>query len=522
MKQYIFKLPIETSKDIESLQESINNDIELYSKTNKSIYNSLFKPTTNKGNELLERWTKHFSYNTEFLVDSQHLYKEFNENITNNVDEVNDLWTKFKNQENFLVAYNYIDWKSFMWLNNNPLFLQLCSVNTILSPLFIILIPFILLLIPFFILKFKKIDITLANYIVLLKNLFHKHPIGKLFNLKNNTLEQNAYSIFSLILYFFNIYQNVKSSITFIRNMKKIKFELKMIKEFISNGIHLQKQLLTITNHLNTYTEFNKQLEINIKDNEEIVTHIEFVDKPETYFESFMSMGKFLKAYYYLYDEHTVSISMNYLIDFYGYIDQIIGLHKSIKSKEIGKCTFDNKKKTKFKKAYYGLIDTSNSVSNCYPLNKNYIITGPNASGKTTLLKTTLINVIISQQVGFGFYKSANIRPYKQIHCYLNIPDTSDRDSLFQAEARRCKSIIDKINAIDNNYKIFCIFDELYSGTNPYEATASAQSFLEFLSNKNNVTFMITTHYLELCKNIRHKKSQNYSMEILDENKKIK
>ncbi len=522
MKQYIFKLPIETSKDTESLQESINNDIELYSKTNKSIYNSLFKPTTNKGNELLERWTKHFSYNTDFLVDSQHLYKEFNENITNNVDEVNDLWTKFKNQENFLVAYNYIDWKSFMWLNNNPLFLQLCSVNTILSPLFIILIPFILLLIPFFILKFKKIDITLANYIVLLKDLFHKHPIGKLFNLKNNTLEQNAYSIFSLILYFFNIYQNVKSSITFIRNMKKIKLELKMIKEFISNGIHLQKQLLTITNNLNTYTEFNKQLEINIKDNEEIVTHIEFVDKPETYFESFMSMGKFLKAYYYLYDEHTVSISMNYLIDFYGYIDQIIGLHKSIKSKEIGKCIFDNKKKTKFKKAYYGLIDTSNSVSNCYPLNKNYIITGPNASGKTTLLKTTLINVIISQQVGFGFYKSANIRPYKQIHCYLNIPDTSDRDSLFQAEARRCKSIIDKINTIDNNYKIFCIFDELYSGTNPYEATASAQSFLEFLSNKNNVTFMITTHYLELCKNIRHKKSQNYSMEILDENKKIK
>ena len=50
MKQYIFKLTIETSKNIESLQESINNDIELYSKTNKSIYNSLFKPTTNKGN----------------------------------------------------------------------------------------------------------------------------------------------------------------------------------------------------------------------------------------------------------------------------------------------------------------------------------------------------------------------------------------------------------------------------------------------------------------------------------------
>ena len=522
MKHYIFKLPIETSKEIENLQESINSDIELYCKNNKSIYKSLFKPTTNKGNELLERWTKHFSYNTEFLADSQYLYKEFNENITNNVDNVNDLWNKFKNQENFLVAHNYIDWKSFMWLNNNPLFLQLCSVNTILSPIIIILIPFILLFIPFIILKFKNINITLKNYIVLLKNLFHKHPIGKIFNLKNNTLEQNAYSIFSLILYFFNIYQNIKSSITFVTTMKKIKSELKIIKEFISNGILLEKKLLTLTTKLTTYKKFNQQVEINIKDNEEIIQHIDFVDKPQTYFESFLSMGNFLKSYYYLYDEQKVSISMNYLIDFYGYIDQITGLYKSIKNKDIGKCSFNKKKKIKFNKAYYGLIESSNSVSNSYPLNKNYIITGPNASGKTTLLKTTLINIIISQQIGFGFYKSANIHPYKQIHCYLNIPDTSDRDSLFQAEARRCKSIIDKINDLDDNQKIFCIFDELYSGTNPYEATASAQSFLEFLSNKNNVTFMITTHYLELCKNIRHKKSQNYNMEILNENKKIK
>ena len=523
MTQYTFKLPIETSNNSECLQESINTDIELYnSKNNHAIYNVLFNPTTTKGKDLLERWTKQFSYNTEFLTDSQHLYKKFNQNITNNVDQINELWSKFKQQDNFHVAYNYIDWKSLMWLNNNPLFLQLSSIQTLLSPIFIILLPILLLFIPFFILKFKKIHITPANYILLLKNLFHKHPLGKIFNLKNNTLEQNAYSIFSLILYFFNIYQNSKSSITFIKNMKKIKSELKIIKAFILNGIELEKQLLTLTTNLNTYTQFNKQLEINIKDNESILLNLEFVDKEQTYLESFMSMGKFLKAYYYLYDDHKISNSMNYLIDFYGYIDQITGLHKSIEKKLIGKCTFNIKKKAKFSKAYYGLIDTNKSISNCYKLNKNYIITGPNASGKTTLLKTTLINVIISQQVGFGFYKSANIHPYKQIHCYLNIPDTSDRDSLFQAEARRCKSIIDNINQISNKNKIFCIFDELYSGTNPYEATASAQSFLEFLSNKNNVTFMITTHYIELCKNIRHKKSQNYNMEIQHENKKIK
>ena len=81
------------------------------------------------------------------------------------------------------------------------------------------------------------------------------------------------------------------------------------------------------------------------------------------------------------------------------------------------------------------------NVSNSYSLETNKMITGPNASGKTTILKTTLFNIILSQQVGFGFYSSATINPYKYIHCYLNIPDTSGRDSLFQAEARRCKEI---------------------------------------------------------------------------------
>ena len=53
------------------------------------------------------------------------------------------------------------------------------------------------------------------------------------------------------------------------------------------------------------------------------------------------------------------------------------------------------------------------------------IITGPNASGKTTILKSSLINILFSQQFGCGFYDSAKIKPFNNIHCYLNIPDTS-------------------------------------------------------------------------------------------------
>jgi hypothetical protein len=61
----------------------------------------------------------------------------------------------------------------------------------------------------------------------------------------------------------------------------------------------------------------------------------------------------------------------------------------------------------------------------------------------------------------------------------LNIPDTSGRDSLFQAEARRCKEIIDIIDEpLLTDARHFCIFDELFSGTIAAEATSASYGFL--------------------------------------------
>ena len=119
----------------------------------------------------------------------------------------------------------------------------------------------------------------------------------------------------------------------------------------------------------------------------------------------------------------------------------------------------------------------------------------------------------MSQQVGCGFYTNAQLTPYSHIHSYLNIPDTSGRDSLFQAESRRCKEIIDIIKDNDQNDRHFCIFDELYSGTNPEEAVKSGNALLKYLESFKNVNFILTTHYKDICK--KYKKSKhitNYKM----------
>jgi DNA mismatch repair protein MutS len=107
------------------------------------------------------------------------------------------------------------------------------------------------------------------------------------------------------------------------------------------------------------------------------------------------------------------------------------------------------------------------------------------------------------------------MKPYDKIHCYLNIPDTSGRDSLFQAEARRCKEIIDCINE-ETNKTHFCIFDELYSGTNPDEAITSANAFMDYIVKNKNVTCILTTHYIKLCKKLsKNNLIKNYNMKTL-------
>ena len=127
-----------------------------------------------------------------------------------------------------------------------------------------------------------------------------------------------------------------------------------------------------------------------------------------------------------------------------------------------------------------------------------------------------MINILLSQQIGYGFYKKAKINCYQDLQCYINIPDTSGRDSLFQAEARRCKNILDNNKNIDE--RRFCIFDELFSGTNPYEAIGAATGFLKYLNNHKNITFVITTHFLDLCKKLEKDDSiVNLNMEIIND-----
>jgi len=268
-------------------------------------------------------------------------------------------------------------------------------------------------------------------------------------------------------------------------------------------------------------------------------------------------MGGLLRSYYQVYNSTEWAESIEYAFGFVGWNKCCIGLSQNIRDGFIGIASIldeecedhdnqnegteteveakvetdaetdakvdseaktDAKVDTKAKveptlfiqKQYYPpLMNATSCIKNDCSMDDNMIITGINASGKTTYLKTTLLNVIFTQQWGCGFYKTATIRPFHEIHSYLNIPDTSARDSLFQAESRRCKDILDSIEHGGDQTRHFCIFDELYSGTNPDEASKSAYGFLRYLAKRSNVRFMLTTHYISVCKRLLDEKRES-------------
>ena len=163
-----------------------------------------------------------------------------------------------------------------------------------------------------------------------------------------------------------------------------------------------------------------------------------------------------------------------------------------------------------------------NCIKNDINLKNNLIITGPNASGKTTTIKSVLINLFLSQSCGFGCYDKCKMQLYDNFYSYLNIPDTSNRDSLFQAEARRCKDIIAKIEE-NRDERHFCIFDEIYSGTNPNDAVLCANVYLKGMNMyKDSVDYIITTHYVDLCKKLdKEKYITNKRMIVEEKDKKL-
>ena len=559
-KNPIFRLPIQyLERDIYPLNPIVSQDLELLPKTpddlplldsasesdsgidsliksreteksigaSRGMYEYLFNPQHQFALETIQLWNAQYTTDTVFLEQSQKMInslsaykdemdkKRFKYSVS--CESLLEIWSSTREDASFLEKYSYIEWSYLKSLNENPLFLQSISLANIASPIISFLLPILFLILPFIILKIQGIPIDIETYVSVLKDIAKNHFIGKAISAMNSLDVQNiAYLLFMGAFYIYSIYQNVMACMRFYRNMEQINRHLHELQAYLDYSLCSMRSFSTIISEYDTYTEFNQELKTRYNTLLQLRTDIGSIRPFTPSIWMAMELGELLRCYYAIYSRDDYAEALQYSFGFEGYINNLLGLRENIQLGRIACCTFidscsnedisANNPDTNFQNMYYAPHLSGDYVTNNCDFSQNLVITGPNASGKTTFLKSALMNVIFSQQVGMGFYSDGLIRPYTHIHSYLNIPDTSERDSLFQAESRRCKEIIDAINHTDGKEsRHFCTFDELYSGTNPEEATKAAFSFLNYLDKRENVDFILTTHYVGVCERVEQR-----------------
>ena len=162
-------------------------------------------------------------------------------------------------------------------------------------------------------------------------------------------------------------------------------------------------------------------------------------------------------------------------------------------------------------------------IANPINLNKNIIVTGPNAGGKTTYVKTVLANVILGQTIGITYSLRSKMILYDTINSFMRVSDILGTRSYFEAEAEYCLNMINKaVDISAQNKRGLFLMDEPMHSTPPTEGMATAYAVIEYLSKLDGITLIITTHFHRLVKleELYPEKFINLSVDAISHNNK--
>ena len=124
------------------------------------------------------------------------------------------------------------------------------------------------------------------------------------------------------------------------------------------------------------------------------------------------------------------------------------------------------------------------------------MITGPNMSGKSALLRQTALNVLMAQTGCFVAAASARIGVVDKIFTRVGASDNiSHGESTFMVEMNEAASILNNMSE-----RSLILFDELGRGTSTYDGISIAWAIVEHIHNYRNIhpKTLFATHYHEL------------------------
>ncbi|MBP5589289.1 MAG: DNA mismatch repair protein MutS [Bacteroidales bacterium] len=147
------------------------------------------------------------------------------------------------------------------------------------------------------------------------------------------------------------------------------------------------------------------------------------------------------------------------------------------------------------------------------------ILTGPNMSGKSALLRQTALIVLMSQIGCFVPAKSARIGIIDKLFTRVGASDNiSLGESTFMVEMNETASILNNLSA-----RSLILLDEIGRGTSTYDGISIAWAMVEYLhENKMKAKTIFATHYHELNEmENSFKRVRNYNVSIIESNNKI-
>ena len=211
------------------------------------------------------------------------------------------------------------------------------------------------------------------------------------------------------------------------------------------------------------------------------------------------------------------------------YLDVLHGLSQVSIKNNYSKPVIDNSNILNIKQGRHPVIEQF------LPLGENFIpndvlldndsqqimmITGPNMSGKSALLRQTALIVIMAQIGCYVPVKSAQIGVVDKVFTRVGANDNiSSGESTFMVEMNETSSIL---NNLSNRSLI--LLDEIGRGTSTYDGISIAWSIAEYLheNSKFHPKTMFATHYHELNNMAKEFcRIKNYNVSVKEIDKKI-